>query len=385
MSNRRDKGRGYVGKKADSKGRFKGYLTIGYTEEGKPIRIYRTAKTRAELKRLIDALVEEHNRVSNTNDDSTLAQYLETWLGLKEQELKPKSYRNYKRLIHNHLIPRLGKVKLGQLVPLDTQVILRDIAKQHGGRTSNYARSVLLSALNRAVELGIIEKNPLVVVRKVKEEKRQPVIWTAEEMLRFLEVAEKHRLYPLFHLAMATGLRHGELLGLQWDDLDDGQIHVQRSVDDQSGKAVVSTPKTENSKRYVALSEDCLQILAEHRLRQAEEKAYLGESWTETGHIFVSELGTLLLQRNVTRVFKTLKKKASIPNAHIHDLRHMHVSLLIDNNIDPRTVADRIGHADPSFTFKTYSHMIKGKQRKTAIPLKTLIGNPEEDESESEK
>ena len=139
--------------------------------------------------------------------------------------------------------------------------------------------------------------NPVEAVDTLKEKKREMVIWTAEEAVKFLDTARPHRLYALFYLAMATGLRHNELLHLCWDDLKGGVLSVRES-------------KTAKGVRRVGLSQDAIKVLEQHRQRQDAEKAEVGALWPEKDLVFPSEMGTRLISRNVTRARHTLQDRA---------------------------------------------------------------------------
>jgi integrase len=217
-------------------------------------------------------------------------------------------------------------------------------------------------------------------VIRVREEKREMTLWTQEQTKRVLDEAAKFRLYPLFYLALVTGLRIGELLGLQWQDIQDDMLTVKRTLTTRGRKHFFSTPKTERGYRVVTLPEDAVELLKQHKVKQDEERSFLGDSWTETGHVFVDELGNLLKQRGVLYIWHNIQEDADVPRARLHDLRHMHVSLLIKNGVDPRTVADRVGHADPSFTLDQYSHVFNEQRRAAALSLNDLLKESKKDD-----
>lgn len=280
---------------------------------------------------------------------------------------------SYTYCVEKYLNPRLGRTKLDKLTPLQVQSALSEIADAHGARTSNLCRSVLFNAAKQAVRWRVLPYSPLDGVARVKEAQREMVVWSAEETLRFLGTAQPHRLYGLFYLAMATGLRCGELLGLQWGDLKGNVLHVRRTLLTRSGPPTYSTPKTERGTRRVVLAADALSLLEAHRTLQDGERKRLGSLWPQTGHIFTSEAGTLLNARNVTRAWHALQERACVSRARLHDARHLHVSLLVKQGLDPRTIADRVGHTDPSFTLRKYSHMFEEQRQAAAISLTDLL------------
>lgn len=146
---------------------------------------------------------------------------------------------------------------------------------------------------------------------------------------------------------MATGLRRGELLGLRWDDIKGNVLHVKRALVKAKGELELSTPKTAKGTRRVSLSPDVLVMLLQHRQLQDAERLH---SWPDSGLVFVSEIGTPLNPDNLTRLRKQLMKAAKVPEVRLHDLRHLHASMAIKSGVDPKVLADRLGHARASFT-----------------------------------
>lgn len=370
-STRRGRGEGSVFERAD--GTWQGAVTIGYDENGKQRRKTVYGKTQAEVLVKVAEVKQQLSLGTLTKSALTVKLYLEKWLAEKVRTVKPRTHESYKYCAEKYLNPRLGRTKLDKLTPLQAQSALSEIADAHGVRTSNLCRAVLFSAMKQAVRWRLLPYNPLEGVTRAKETQREMTLWTAEETLRFLSVGQTHRLYPLFYLAMATGLRCGELLGLQWGDLKGNVLHVRRTLLTRSGQPTYSTPKTERGVRRVVLAEDALSLLEAHRERQVEENRRSGGAWPDTGHVFISEVGTLLNARNVTRVWHALQIAAGVPRARLHDARHLHVSLLVKQGLDPRTIADRVGHTDPSFTMRKYSHMFEDQRQATAISLTDLL------------
>ncbi|CAA9575942.1 MAG: Phage integrase, site-specific tyrosine recombinase (ACLAME 2) [uncultured Truepera sp.] len=364
-STRRGRGEGSVFQRAD--GTWAGEVTTGYDEGGKQRRKTVYGKTQAEVLVKVAGVKQQLSLGTLSKSALTVKLYLEKWLAEKARTVKPRTQESYKYCAEKYLNPRLGRTKLDKLTPLQAQSALSEIADAHGARTSNLCRAVLFNAMKQAVRWRLLPYNPLEGVTRIKEQQREMTVWTADETLRFLSVAQTHRLYPLFYLAMATGLRCGELLGLQWGDLKGNVLHVRRTLLTRSGQPTYSTPKTERGVRRVALAEDVLSLLEAHRERVGSEHRQ------GVSPIFVSDAGTLLNARNVTRVWHALQVTAGVPKARLHDARHLHVSLLVKQGLDPRTIADRVGHTDPSFTLRKYSHMFEDQRQATAISLTDLL------------
>lgn len=222
-------------------------------------------------------------------------------------------------------------------------------------------------------------------VARVRETKRDMTLWTPKQESAFLAKAKEHRLYALFYLAITSGLRIGELLGLRWDDLRDGTLHVQRALTRTEGQLCLASTKTQKGTRHVPLADDTLEVLAAHRAAQQREREFLGDAWEQPGHMFVSEIGSYLDPRNVTRVWHGLQDQAEVPRAPLHDARHLHVSLLIKHGFDAKTIADRVGHTNPGITLRTYTHLFDEQRQAAAVPLSTLLTSPDERKRDDKK
>lgn len=150
-------------------------------------------------------------------------------------------------------------------------------------------------------------------------------------------------------------------------------MHVQRTVGIVRKELTVSTPETSRGARIVTVPEDALEVLATHKRRQDAEKAYAAEAWRPTDRVFTDEIGGQLTPVVLIHAWNRMQGAAGVPHVRMHDLRHLHVSLLVRKGLDPRTIADRIGHADPAFTLRRYSHMFEEQRAAAAIDLTRLL------------
>ena len=196
--------------------------------------------------------------------------------------------------------------------------------------------------------------------------KQEMKTWTQEEVNRFLEEAKKEWLFPLFFVAVATGLRRGELLGLKWGDvdLDQGLLSVSRTVQrTNAGLIVREQTKTDHSRRTVSISPATVEILKKHRKTQEERLKILGK---KSDFVFTNTMGNILEPRKVNQIFDRIIRRAGLPKIRFHDLRHTHATLLLQQGIHPKIVSERLGHANISVTMDIYSHVIPSMQRKAA-------------------
>lgn len=228
----------------------------------------------------------------------TVADWLETWLRHKAGEVRETTLRGYRQVVSNHLEPLLGQVPLEGLQPRHIGLLHQSIRdKGLGFRTLEYAHVLLSGALDHAVRLDVLPGN---VAQKLglPRGKTAPAIrvWTLEQARQFLEHlnSENHRHYALFHTALGTGMRRGELAGLRWGevDLEAGLIRVSAQVTELKGGKVFSEPKTRASRRVIAISLEAVEVLRQHKTKQEEEKIKMGGKWKEHDLVFPTTIGT---------------------------------------------------------------------------------------------
>ncbi len=188
---------------------------------------------------------------------------------------------------------------------------------------------------------------------------------SAPEARRLLETAQGDRLEALYVLAVHTGMRLGELLGLKWEDVDleGSTFRVRRTLMrvENGRRLALGEPKTKKSRRTVKLTPRAVDALKSHRARQAAEKLATGGVYEDQGLVFAGEIGNLINLSNLRQwSFAALLKKAELPHITFHDLRHTCASLLFQKNIHPKFVQELLGHASVSITLDTYSHMLPG-------------------------
>jgi integrase len=201
---------------------------------------------------------------------------------------------------------------------------------------------------------------------------------TPEQAKLLLQVAHESgdRLEALCVLAIHTGLRQGELLGLKWDDvdLDDGSLQVRRTLAITKNGSVFTSPKTGGSRRSVKLTQRATEALRSHLERQLGEIDGAGSLWSENGLIFASETGEPLDRRAVTKLkFNPLLKRAGLPEIRFHDLRHTCATLLLTRNVNPKIVSEMLGHSTIAITLDTYSHVLPNMRNQAAAAMEEAL------------
>lgn len=305
----------------------------------------------------------------------TFGGYLQSWLENAKGSIRPKTFEQYEGIVRNHLTPALGAIRLNELQPSHIQRFYGQMI-EHGQspRTLQLIHSVIHRALVIAQRQGLIGRNPAQVVEPPRYSKGEMQVFTDTQARQLLITARGLRNEVLYHLAVTTGMRQSELLGLKWKDIDWAAcvIHVRRQTQRIRGKGIsFSEPKTRSGNRLIQFGSETLRKLSAQRKRQDIERQVKG--WQENDLINPSVIGTPLDQRNLLREFKDLLKAAGLPEIRFHDLRHTAATLMLLNGIPLLVVSRRLGHAKPSITLDIYGHALPGMQNEAAALMDELV------------
>jgi integrase len=225
---------------------------------------------------------------------------------------------------------------------------------------------------------GLIPRNATESVKPPQPSREEMCPLTPEQAKLLLKVAHEtgDRLEALYVLAIHTGLRQGELLGLTWDDVDleDGSLQVRRTLTITKNGPLFTSPKTTGSRRSVKLTSHAIEAVRHHLERQLGEIDRVGSLWSENGLIFASEMGESLNRHNLTRrSFKPLLKRAGLPQIRFHDLRHTCATLLLTRNVNPKIVSEMLGHSSIAITLDTYSHVLPNMRDQAAAAMEEAL------------
>jgi integrase len=245
-------------------------------------------------------------------------------------------------------------------------------------RTARMARIVLASALGDAVRDGLVARNAAKLARPPRVERPELRVLGAEQVRRFLTFTADHPDGPLYALAVSSGLRQGELLGLSWTDVDleAGQLTVRRSLArNADGNFSLSAPKTQRSRRTIALPAVGVDALRRQRQRLEEMRGVAGSAWQDRDDlVFTDVVGRPLMGYNVTRDFSKSLEEAGLPHVRFHDLRHTMATLAIGSGASLRTVSDALGHSSITVTADVYAHVTPEMKREVAVAIGRALG-----------
>ena len=341
-------------------------------------------KTRKEVQeKLNQALYEQRQGTLITATKQTLAHFLTDWLeNTQKDSLRSRSYERYEELIRLHIVPVLGRHELKKLTAQQVQAFYKKkLDEGFSATTVVYLHNVLHKALDTAVKWELVAKNVCDLVTPPRQKPFEAQALMLEQVQKLLAVTQGHHMEALFKLALATGMRRGELMGLKWQDIDfnKGVLQVRRILSriptKLPGKGYEEAePKTQKSKRSIIIAPIALEALKQHRLRQLEAKLKAGSLWQEHDYVFCTSVGTHLNpSKDILDQLKLLLKKAGLPDIRFHDLRHSTATLLLSVGVHPKVVQEILGHSQISMTLDVYSHVFPSMQQEAIGKLDRVL------------
>lgn len=307
------------------------------------------------------------------------------WLPAIEPRVEAATYDNYRGVICRYIEPRLGTVETQRLTSAHLNTLYANLAQEGGRngaplspRTVRLVHVVLRMALKDAVRWNMLARNPADAADPPKQKRSQVAqdLWSLEDAQAFLVATEEDRMRAAWHLAIATGMRRGEIAGLRWRDVDlDAKcVAIRQTRTSVAYRVVVKPPKSNGSQRVIALDDSAVSHLASHRQRQVEERLAFGSAY-DTSHdlVFRHEDGSPIHPELFTEWFQKCVEAAGLPHMRFHDLRHLHATMGLAAGVHPLVMSKRLGHANVGITLDTYSHVIPQMDRDAAGVVGDLL------------
>ena len=362
---------------------WRGAISLGRDDNGKPIRPFVLRQTRAEvvaeLKRL--AALSAANRPINMSK-RTVGHFMAQWL---EDHVKatnaPLTYRGYEQTTRMYIIPRLGQIPLERLSGRDVQRCLNQALKDGLSPTSvKNINATLKTALSTGKRWGYVERNAAKDATPPKQVRFRSQALTAEQADRLLEVIKGHRYEAIIVVALMMGLRRGEVAGLRWSAIDftHGILHVRNALQRITGGGVqLSDVKSKESHRHSPMPGLCVAALLRRRQMQDKEKRAAGEKWKQdSDFVFTSRYGARIIPEEPIRELKKALQLAQLPDMRFHDLRHSTASLLIAKGVTLKHVQEILGHSNFQITADLYTHLLPSQLRDAMQTMNDIFEKP---------
>ena len=382
MSKKRKQGEGTLRKRSD--GRWEARVVIGYNEKGSPVTKNVTAVNKDKCLEKLEKLKQEIGIVSHSKlkSDMPFGEWMDFWYQqYAKPTIRPTTQATYETMIYLQVIPRLGKIPLNKLTQNDINQFYAKL-KTSGrlvktelfgnglsDRVIRGCHAMCRKGLQKAVEEGLIRINPTIGCKLPPKKAKEMQVLTKDEMQRFIVQAKADGYFELLVLELCTGMRRGEILGLQWNDLniETGELHICRQATVVKGNIQISTPKTKSSVRTIIIPPDIVKILAEYKKR-------IDSRW-----MFPSpqKKDTPFHPSSLTDVLDRLLKRAECKHIRFHDLRHTFATNALASGMDIKTLSTIIGHISAETTLNIYTHITDTMGRNAANKIEQGFGRNE--------
>ena len=342
-------------------------------------RYYASGGSESAVKRRLRELSVKHGQgqlVPSTR--LTVKQHLDDWIEAGRLDWKPRTTEYYESICRLYLEPAFGHRRLQAL---GSQEIARQFtqwkaSRDLSGGTLLNVYKTLHRALTVAVRWGRLPLNPANGVEPPRARRAVPTLWTPDELNRFLLAARNTRWEVAWALLLGTGCRLGEVLALEWGDVEHGtgSMRIERSLSVSVGGANLTAPKTRAGTRTLNLPEWTSLVLATWRRQQLKERLTAEGDWQADNRVLTRSDGSAATADAIRWAFRRACRAGSVPLVRLHDMRHLHASLLLASGHSLPVVAARLGHASTAVTATVYAHALAGQDRETARTIDRLVG-----------
>ncbi|MDF2854245.1 MAG: integrase [Neobacillus sp.] len=283
-----------------------------------------------------------------------------------KNKVKKSSYETDFHVINTHLIPFFGEMDLNDI----DQFLIHKFYSQkiEQGLSSAYIHkmhNIISLLLQVAHKWEILRKDIIGMVEPPRVVKKEINVWNIEQINTLLEIAKHSRYFPIFYLAAYTGMRKGEILGLTWNDVDfdEKMIYIKRTLYKVKSGYLLQEPKTQSSNRSIYMDDDIIKVLKNQKEMQDEERMKYDGVYKEHQMVFAQETGEFVSPSSANTMLGRFVVRAGLPPIRFHDLRHTHATILLQMGVNPKIVAERLGHSSVHTTLDTYSHVLPGMKK----------------------
>jgi integrase len=346
-----------------------------------------TARTKREVETQVAELIHKAETGFTAAGKLTVREFFDRWLESAVPTLRASTARRYRDVARLHIVGVIGNVQLAKLTPADVQRLYANrLASGLSPTSVHHIHAILHRALDQAVRWGLLMRNVTDMVDPPRRSSPEMRAWDARQVAAMLAAAAGDELEALWRLAVFSGMRRGEMLGLRWADVDleRGELAVRRTLSRGATSRLESgEPKTAAGRRRVSLPASVVDSLRRHRVRQLEQRLAAGPAYVDHELVFATESGAPLHPNSLYLRFGRLIARAGVPAIRFHDLRHTNATVDLATGTHPKVVQERLGHASISETLDRYSHLTPNMQREAADRLDAAIEAAADDAEET--
>jgi integrase len=310
------------------------------------------------------------------NKNMTFEQFLNYWYSERcLSKLSPTTYESYRRNLDKYIIKELGYIKLEDLLPLHLQTFYRKCSNKGLSNTSViYIHRIIHCALKQAMKWQLLIRNVADCVELPKKERYEAKVLDSLDILKLITSIKDTQIYIPIMIAISTGMRRGEILGLTWDNVDliNGTIKIVQALYPTKSGLTILPPKSQKSRRIISISPTLIKILKEYKLEQ-QKKIINIENIYKQNFVVCNEDSSPYNPTKLNHSFKDILKAHRLPEIRFHDLRHTHASLLLSQGVQPKVVSDRLGHSTIAITMDLYSHTYEAVDKEVARNFDTFL------------
>jgi integrase len=368
-------------------------VEVGYNADGKRVKKSKTVRVstkREAQKELAKFITEVEAGEYISPEKMAFATFVAEWREkYAKKHLEKSTLKTYEHQLKNHITPVFGHLRLDQVKPIQVVSFIEGL-EQNGSRKDGkegglspssirYVHRVLKDIFERAVEWRIIKENPVSAVKRPKLDQKQVEVYSEEEAMQLFAALEGESIHwrIMITLALTTGMRRGELLALEWPcvDLEQGTIDVKQSLSYVNKENIIKEPKTKNSIRKVSIPSSLIPELKEYYLYRRKERLKAGDLWEGGDHFFVfsSWKGKPFYHTVPGNWLRRFIKRNHLKPIRFHDLRHTSATLLINQGVHAKIIAERLGHADIRTTMNIYGHALQTADQAAANKFDALL------------